>query len=55
MSPIMSQRKAYLLLATLFVSSLNSTPLQAQMTLAEAEKVSAQTGRTMFVVAGRKT
>lgn len=27
----------------------------AQLTLAEAEKISAETGRTMFVVAGRKT
>ena len=27
----------------------------AQLTLDEAEKISAETGRTMFVVAGRKT
>lgn len=34
---------------------LLATESFAQLTLDEAEKISAETGRTMFVVAGRKT
>lgn len=44
-----------LLVAGILLATTHAAPLRAQMSLAEAEKISAQTGRTMFVVAGKKT
>ncbi|MEE2639925.1 MAG: hypothetical protein VX768_04810 [Planctomycetota bacterium] len=48
--------KLHQILFSALASSLLSPSLSmAQLSLAEAEKISAETGRTMFVVAGKKT
>lgn len=49
--------RTFLRLAVLasWVFLATSVTVSAQLSLPDAEKISAETGRTLFVVAGRKT